>query len=59
MALIAENDAPIVAEARAIVDDLAVQPKISIVIPLFNEEDSIPHLVEALDAAIANYGEPA
>jgi glycosyltransferase involved in cell wall biosynthesis len=33
--------------------------KISIVIPLFNEEDSIPHLYDALDAAIANYGEPA
>lgn len=33
--------------------------KISIVIPLFNEEDSIPHLYEALDAAIANYGKPA
>lgn len=34
-------------------------PKISIVIPLYNEEDSIPHLHEALDAAIANYGLPA
>jgi glycosyltransferase involved in cell wall biosynthesis len=34
-------------------------PKISIVIPLYNEEDSIPHLHEALDAAIANYGRPA
>ena len=34
-------------------------PKISIVIPLFNEEESIPHLCEALDAAIANYGQPA
>jgi glycosyltransferase involved in cell wall biosynthesis len=29
------------------------------VIPLYNEEDSIPHLHEALDAAIANYGRPA
>ena len=37
----------------------APQPKISIVIPLYNEEDSIPHLHEALDAAIANYGHPA
>ena len=37
----------------------AEQPKISIVIPLYNEEESIPHLVEALDAAIANYGQPA
>jgi len=35
------------------------QPKISIVIPLYNEEESIPHLVEALDAAIAHYGQPA
>ena len=34
-------------------------PKITIVIPLYNEEDSIPHLHEALDAAIANYGQPA
>lgn len=34
-------------------------PKISIVIPLFNEEESIPHLYTALDAAIANYGQPA
>ena len=37
----------------------AETPKISIVIPLYNEEESIPHLVEALDAAIANYGQPA
>ena len=36
-----------------------VTPKISIVIPLYNEEDSIPHLHEALDAAIVNYGRPA
>lgn len=35
------------------------RPKISIVIPLYNEEESIPHLVEALDAAIAHYGQPA
>ncbi len=33
--------------------------KISIVIPLYNEEDSIPQLHAALDAAIANYGQPA
>lgn len=38
---------------------LAAAPKISIVIPLYNEEESIPHLCEALDAAIANYGQPA
>jgi glycosyltransferase involved in cell wall biosynthesis len=34
-------------------------PRISIVIPLYNEEESIPHLREALEAAIANYGQPA
>lgn len=36
-----------------------VQPKISIVIPLYNEEESIPHLVEALNQAIVHYGQPA
>jgi glycosyltransferase involved in cell wall biosynthesis len=34
-------------------------PRISIVIPLYNEEESIPHLWEALDKAILNYGQPA
>lgn len=34
-------------------------PRISIVIPLFNEEDSIADLYKGLDAAIANYGKPA
>ena len=34
-------------------------PRISIVIPLYNEEESIPNLWEALDEAIANYGQPA
>jgi glycosyltransferase involved in cell wall biosynthesis len=33
-------------------------PRISIVIPLYNEEESIPHLYPALDAAIANCGQP-
>ena len=33
--------------------------KISIVIPLYNEEGSIPQLYTALDAAIAHYGQPA
>jgi glycosyltransferase involved in cell wall biosynthesis len=37
----------------------SVTPRISIVVPLYNEEESIPHLWEALDAAIANYGKPA
>ncbi|MBW7885393.1 MAG: glycosyltransferase family 2 protein [Caldilineaceae bacterium] len=35
------------------------KPKISIVIPLYNEEESIPHLYEALVEAIAHYGQPA
>ncbi|MGL4650516.1 MAG: glycosyltransferase family 2 protein, partial [Caldilineaceae bacterium] len=34
-------------------------PRISIVIPLFNEEESIPHLYDGLVAAMANYGQPA
>lgn len=33
-------------------------PRISIVIPLYNEEETIPHLYPALDAAIANCGQP-
>lgn len=33
--------------------------RISIVIPLYNEEESIPALWEALDKAIANYAQPA
>jgi glycosyltransferase involved in cell wall biosynthesis len=37
----------------------AAAPVISIVIPLFNEEESIPALYAGLDAAIANYGKPA
>lgn len=36
-----------------------VAPVISIVIPLYNEEESIPALYAGLDAAIANYGKPA
>jgi len=58
MALITENDAPIVGHAPKPTATQGVQPRISIVIPLYNEEDSIPHLAEALDAAIANCGEP-
>lgn len=34
-------------------------PRISIVIPLYNEEESIADLYKGLDAAIANYGQPA
>jgi glycosyltransferase involved in cell wall biosynthesis len=47
------------ADANPTAPVAATAPKISIVIPLYNEEDSIPHLHEALDAAIANYGRPA
>ena len=47
------------ADANPTAPVAAAAPKISIVIPLYNEEDSIPHLHEALDAAIANYGRPA
>jgi glycosyltransferase involved in cell wall biosynthesis len=39
--------------------DVRPAPRISIVIPLYNEEESIPHLWEALDKAMANYGQPA
>jgi glycosyltransferase involved in cell wall biosynthesis len=47
-------------ESLAEVDGAAHSgPRISIVIPLYNEEESIPHLWEALDKAIANYGQPA
>jgi len=35
------------------------EPVISIVIPLYNEEESIPALYAGLDEAIANYGKPA
>lgn len=58
MALITENDAPMVSHAQGPTAAKSVRPRISIVIPLYNEEDSIPHLAEALDAAIANCGEP-
>ncbi len=33
-------------------------PKISVVIPLFNEEESIPHLYNTLTAALERYGRP-
>ncbi len=58
MALMTENDAPMVSHAQEPTAAKSVRPRISIVIPLYNEEDSIPHLAEALDAAIANCGEP-
>jgi glycosyltransferase involved in cell wall biosynthesis len=37
----------------------APRPRISIVIPLYNEEESIARLYEELTRAIANYGQPA
>lgn len=48
---------PALETARA--TDEQPAPRISIVIPLYNEEESIPHLWEGLDKAIANYGQPA
>lgn len=46
-------------EMQSITQADEITPRISIVIPLYNEEESIPHLWEALDKAIANYGQPA
>lgn len=40
-------------------DETAPPPVISIVIPLYNEEESIPNLHQALDAAMLNLGVPA
>ncbi|MCB0086302.1 MAG: glycosyltransferase, partial [Caldilineaceae bacterium] len=34
------------------------QPEISVVIPLFNEEESIPALHQSLTAALESYGHP-
>ena len=34
------------------------RPLISVVIPLYNEEESIPHLCSALTAALQRYGKP-
>jgi glycosyltransferase involved in cell wall biosynthesis len=59
MALITEKDALLVGRVQESTAAGDVRPRISIVVPLYNEEDSIPHLAEALDAAIANCGEPA
>lgn len=55
----AAKDAPFAEDLTQAVASSFAPPKISIVIPLYNEEESIPHLVEALDAAIAHYGQPA
>lgn len=55
----AAKDAPFAEDLTQAVASSLAPPKISIVIPLYNEEESIPHLVEALDAAIAHYGQPA
>ncbi len=45
----------------AISDDVLARserPLISVVIPLYNEEESIPHLCSALTAALQRYGKP-
>ena len=45
----------------AISDDVLTRserPLISVVIPLYNEEESIPHLCSALTAALQRYGKP-
>jgi len=36
----------------------AAAPYISVVIPLYNEEESIPHLYEKLTEALEAYGKP-
>lgn len=37
---------------------VAQRPVLSVVIPLYNEEESVPHLHEALTNALASYGAP-
>jgi glycosyltransferase involved in cell wall biosynthesis len=39
-------------------DAADVRPRLSVVIPLYNEEESIPHLYEKLTAALEAYGQP-
>ena len=39
-------------------DSVVEHPRISVVIPLYNEEESIPHLYEQLTAALESYGQP-
>lgn len=56
MTLVSE---PLVAAPTPNGAEVQAAPKISIVIPLYNEEESIPDLYKGLDAAIANYGQPA
>jgi glycosyltransferase involved in cell wall biosynthesis len=52
--------APAVESALRVQPHLAPEaPKISIVIPLYNEEESIPQLYAALVQAIDHYGQPA
>lgn len=52
---------PILPAAEPLADfaDGDAPPRISIVIPLYNEEESIPHLYDSLVAAMAHYGQPA
>jgi len=48
-----------VTEPVLVAAEAALTPRISIVIPLYNEEESIPRLYDELVKAIANYGQPA
>ncbi len=50
--------APVDATAPATQTPEASTPAISVVIPLYNEEESIPHLYEALTEALDAYGRP-
>lgn len=57
---IPDSTAEAVADAAAAVDPEPPagldSPVISVVIPLYNEEESVPHLHEALTSALAGYG---
>lgn len=59
--MIRDQIAPAVAETPSplTLETSPAAPVISIVIPLYNEEESIPALYDGLVAAIANYGKPA
>lgn len=55
----AAGDAPAIPLGIVNAHEPPEAPVITIVIPLYNEEESIPALYAGLDAAIANYGKPA
>jgi glycosyltransferase involved in cell wall biosynthesis len=53
------TEVPTVKPAPAMAPTLSPESlRISVVIPLYNEEESIPHLYERLTAALEAYGEP-